>query len=131
MPRRPRKSKPKPLDSQPVDVPQAADALVASAPEGSLPSSWRAGIEAAVKLGVPAVIAMGVVWWMGMMLTARIDRIVERLDQHDKSTAELVSHLNSDAQQAWRLVAISQRICINTSKTDQDRMSCVTSEGGR
>lgn len=92
----------------------------------SLPNSWRAAIEAAVRLGVPAVIALGLVWLLGMSLQTKMERTADSVAALDKRMGELVAHLNADSAQSWRLIAISQRICINTSKSDQDRISCVT-----
>jgi hypothetical protein len=86
---------------------------------------FQAGLTILAKYGVSAVIALGVVYWMAVTQSSRLDRIADDLNAHKMSTAELVKHLEADTRQTDQLIAISSRICINTAKTDQDRLNCV------
>ena len=35
------------------------------------------------------------------------------------------AHLTDEARQSERLLAVIQRVCLNTSRTDEDRLACV------
>lgn len=90
-----------------------------------LPKSWQAGLILIAKYGPMSIIALGLVYWFTVKQDAKLDRIADDMSAHRQTTAELVTHLQEEAQQSWQLVAISQRICLNTAKSDADRLNCV------
>jgi hypothetical protein len=59
-------------------------------------------------VGVPSVIALGLVWFLSGRVSADIER-------HDRETQEYLS----------RLITVSRQICINTATSERQLSACV------
>lgn len=84
-------------------------------------------LNVAVKFGAPTVLAGYLVWVFVSDVVGSQKHIIAAMEQHQKDMAGLVQHLQEDTSRGWALVSVSQRICLNTAKNDQDRMQCVIS----
>lgn len=83
-------------------------------------------VKAAVWVGVPSV-AFGYLLWVFVQdVQGGMKSMREAMDAQQKAMAGLVSHLQTESDQAWVQLGALQRICLNTSKTEQDRINCVT-----
>jgi uncharacterized membrane-anchored protein YhcB (DUF1043 family) len=96
-----------------------------------MPKTWGQVMEAAVRFGPVTIILAGLLYWMTTSLDARLDSQSQRLDQHVATTHELVEQIKESNQMNWQLLGVAQRICLNTAKTDSDRLSCVVKPEGR
>jgi hypothetical protein len=100
---------------RPVDVGSVGEA---NGSRAFMPKNFGEVVNGIIKLGVSSALALGLVWWMTQVVSAK-------LDEHMKTTAELVEHMKQDSEQQWQLVSVAQRICLNTAKNDADRLGCV------
>ena len=64
-------------------------------------------VDAVVKLGVPAAIALFLVWWLTSSVAASLSTIKDRLDRH-VSSSDFYQH----------------QICRNTARTEAERQAC-------
>jgi hypothetical protein len=87
-------------------------------PVGVLPAPWNAALAATVKLGVPAVIALGLVWLIAWRQDTKVDQI-------QASLSALISLQQRTLATLGQINASSQRSCLLIAKTDQDRIACV------
>jgi hypothetical protein len=76
-------------------------------------------VKAGLTFGLPAV-GLGV-----LMYWNRQDAVADRADIKQQIT-EIRSSLTGHVRDGGALIQIAQRICINTAKTDQARLECVT-----
>lgn len=84
-------------------------------PVSSLSSSWRA----VAWVGAPVAAMFFLMWFITSTVTARLDA----LEVNSRLAAAAMKTIED---QQWQVVSVLSRICINTSKTDQDRIACVT-----
>jgi hypothetical protein len=71
-------------------------------------------VRAGAYVGVPTLILGAVMWW--------VDR---KFDAHVVDTAVLVRHLEEETQRGWQTISILQRVCLNTARTEDDKMACI------
>lgn len=84
-------------------------------------------VKTIVWVGVPTA-AMGyLLYFVIGSLSARLDHISSSMDRHQGDMASLIQHLQEDTSRGWALVSVSQRICLNTAKTEPDKLQCVIS----
>lgn len=94
-------------------------------------------VRTVVYVGVPTVAMAYLLWWV-------LGSLDGRQVQHQQTTVELKasidalsaeirkSHQEDSSQagaaldQAWAQLSVMQRICLNTAKTDADRIACAT-----
>lgn len=85
-------------------------------------------VRAIAIIGVPSAIAVFLVYFLTNLFTAITTRL-EAIEGAQRSSTQvsqtLLRHLEQDTEQMWQLVSINQRTCLNTAKTDGDRMACV------
>jgi hypothetical protein len=79
-----------------------------------------------VWVGVPTAAAAYLLWFVVGGLTTKLDHQAATFDQHQKDMAALIGHLQVETEQSWVMAGTLSRICLNTAKTDADRMACVT-----
>ncbi len=84
-------------------------------PLANLPAVWRF----VAWVGIPGAIAGFMVYWATTSLDAKLTEIAA-------GQARLIKQLDEQADQNWMTVQVSSRICLNTARTDEDRMNCVT-----
>lgn len=87
--------------------------------------------DAAAKFGLPAVAAGFLLWFLTFVVDKKLDAIAKaQVTQQDlqvqtsEKLTSVVSLLSQQLDQAWIQVGIIQRTCLNTSKTDADRIAC-------
>lgn len=84
------------------------------------PPARRTSDEASPLAGFPLWLR-GVVW-VGLPTAACIAFMYVFFTRFEA----IAVHLQQEAEQSWQIVSIVQRICLNTAKTDDDKMACVT-----
>lgn len=77
---------------------------------------WAELATVAVKLGVPSVIAMGLVWYLTTTNTAKLEALSAKVD-----AAAADSRVINDRQ-----LRVLQQICVNTSGTPEARGTCLS-----
>lgn len=93
--------------------------------------------EAAMKFGLPAVAAGFLLWFLVVKVDAKLDGLSQQQAVHQEQMAvklsEVVSALNKQISrqdemlnQAWIQIGVTSRTCLNTSKTDADRIACAS-----
>jgi len=101
---------------------QAANSPLSSQPW------WVQGL---ALVGAPVAGLAYVIWMFFGNFNAKLDSVDKRLGAHEMSAtatgAAFIKHLDDDVQQRWLLISTMQRICLNTSKTDSDRLNCALS----
>lgn len=112
---------PRPKPRRQPPAPRGVRALVSRIPEaaGSAMAGLPVWVQGIAWVGVPSAIACFFVWWMTSSVTVRLTAIETFLAKHQQDSA-------TDIQQTWQLIAINERVCLNTSKTNEDRVACVT-----
>jgi hypothetical protein len=89
-------------------------------------SPWY--VRAIAFIGVPSAIAVFLVYFLTNLFTAITTRL-EAIEVAQRSAVQvsstLLKHLEQDTESMWQLVSINQRTCLNTAKSDADRMACV------
>lgn len=98
------------------DLRRVDDLVVRRANSGLLSGQpWY--VQAVAFVGAPTAIACFMVWWLTNSVTARLDVIETQAKAH--TAAEAIG-----TEQSWQLIGILQRVCLNTSKTADDRLAC-------
>ncbi len=77
-------------------------------------------------VGAPTGIAAYLLYFFVRGLSAQLDHISSSMDRHVQDMSVLVQHLQNDNDQAWVSLGVMQRICLNTAKTGDDRIACVS-----
>lgn len=72
-------------------------------------------IRAIVWVGVPTALAGWLLWQQDTTMK-----------KFSADIAALVQHMNTDTDQAWVQLGVMQRICLNTARTAEDRVACVS-----
>lgn len=93
-----------------------------SSPLGDQP--WY--VKTLVWVGAPTAGAAYLLYFVLHVLTAKLDTMTGALTQNQANTAALVTQLQGERDQAWATINTLSRICINTSRTDSDRIACAT-----
>ncbi len=70
-------------------------------------------------IGLPAALCIFLIWVVTGDLKAQVR-------QQTVDIAQIKSYMAQQADVAWQLVGINSRVCLNTSKTDADRIACVS-----
>ena len=83
-------------------------------------------VRAVAYIGVPSAIAVFLVYFLTNLFTTMTTRL-EAIQSH---TEALGQYLKTETEQSWVTLSALQRICLNTSKTDSDRLSCVSLNRG-
>jgi len=96
-----------------------------------LPTSWAAAFTVAAKYGIWALVGLALMYVIVIRQAAQFDRMTEDIRTLQSSITSLVGHFQDDRDQMWALIAVNQRTCLNTAKTDQDRLNCVISARGK
>lgn len=65
--------------------------------------------------GLPTLLLVALGWW-----------VTTKFDAHMQQTAELIEHLNQEADRGWFMLGAVQQTCINTAKSDADRLACIS-----
>jgi len=94
-----------------------------------------AALSALVKIGVPAVIALGLVWFLAYRVQTWQDRADTMMQSHQTTTGALLESTrqigetvkaiegeHSSASQ--RLELLLRQVCINGARTEQQRGNC-------
>lgn len=103
-------------------APTSAAQRQASQPLGDQP--WY--IKAIVWVGAPTAAAGYLLWFVLTTVTGHLDAMAATLEKHQQDMSALVVRLQEGQQQSWIMVGTMSRICLNTSKTDADRLACVS-----
>lgn len=103
-------------------APVSAAQRQASQPLGDQP--WY--IKAIVWVGAPTAAAGYLLWFVLATVAGHLDAMATTLEKHQQDMTALVAHLQQDTQQTWVQLGVMQRICLNTSRTDADRLACVS-----
>ena|SRR3990167_8479132 len=103
-------------------APRVSVAELVSNPMAALPAIGSF----VARVGVPSAIALGMFWWLTSDLSTRLGAIEAALMTHKIDTASIAAHMTQESEQSWVIVGTLSRICINTAKTDADRLSCVS-----
>ena len=77
-------------------------------------------------VGLPSAGLAYLIYMLVSSFGAQLSSIDRRLDAHEKASVAITEHLQQDADQSWVLISVIQRVCINTSKTEADRIACVS-----
>jgi len=86
------------------------------------PNAWLGWLAWAwQKLGAITVVA-GALWY-----TLHYDLGAATLAT--TQLTEQVKALVSGSEATWQLVGVTQRVCLNTARTDEDRIACVSVQG--
>ena len=92
-------------------------------------------VQAIALVGAPVAGLAYVIWMFFGNYSAKLDSIDHRLSSHESASSAtstaFIKHLDDDVQQRWLLISTMQRICLNTSKTDNDRLNCALSSPPR
>ncbi len=78
--------------------------------------------EAAKTFGVPMVLLVAMIVWAGTVQDRKLDTLIARLDVVQQKIDTLATD-SARAQQA--LLYMTFRVCLNTSKTENERAGCV------
>lgn len=70
-------------------------------------------------IGLPAALCIFLVWIVTGDLKAQVK-------QQTADIAAIKTTMARQADQAWIMLGVSQRICLNTSKTEEDKLACVS-----
>lgn len=70
-------------------------------------------------IGLPSALCIFLIWIVTGDLKAQV-----RQQTADITVIKL--YMSQQAEVAWQLVGINARVCLNTSKTDADRIACVS-----
>ncbi len=85
-------------------------------------------IGAIYKLGIPAAIALFLIWFVVATVIPNIQFIKENLVLHANSSSQVGQDLRDQnirlSQQNERLMRVLQQICINSAKNNQERNGC-------
>lgn len=76
-------------------------------------------IKAVVWVGVPTAAFAVLLWFV-------LGNMSEKLDRMSNDMSEVAKHLSTETQQSWVIQGTLSRICINTARTDADRLACVS-----
>ena len=74
-------------------------------------------IKAAYQFGIPAVIAVALIWVLATRIDSNIVKLTENMSLHAQDSAFTVKELE-------KVKLILQRICINTSSERGEREAC-------
>lgn len=77
-------------------------------------------------VGFPGVAAGYLIYVLTSSQAQRIQHIEDALRDHEKTSAAVLVQLKAQTDQTWVQIAVINRICLNTAKTDADKMACVT-----
>jgi len=83
-------------------------------------------VRSLVWVGAPTAASAYLLYFVLGQITDGQKQMLATMQAHQTDMASLVRHLEQDSEQQWVLIGISQRTCINTSKTDADRLACVS-----
>lgn len=94
-------------------------------------------VKTIVWVGVPTAGFGVMLWFILGNFSRQIETLVQTQTQHQADMAQLVSQMKQESaqtkqqadaqlQQAWVQLGVMQRICLNTSKTDADRIACAS-----
>lgn len=82
------------------------------------------------KWGFPATFAAAILYFLMAVVSAKLDTSLDLQRKHsDEMTRELSTAtelLRQQVNQQWVVIGALQRTCLNTSKTDADRIACAT-----
>lgn len=92
-------------------------------------------VDVGIKFGIPTVAAGYLMWFLTSVVSAKIDKSLEMQQTHQDVVVKqqevittLLSQLIAQNRQAldqqWTQLGVQQRTCLNTSKTDADRIAC-------
>ena len=70
-------------------------------------------------VGLPSALCVFLVWSI-------VGDIKVQAKQQTADIAAIKNYMAQQADVAWQLVGINSRVCLNTSKTDSDRIACVS-----
>lgn len=97
-------------------------------------------VNVVVKVGVPTAAFCYLLWVFTSSFATKLDAMITVQQTHQVEMANLVTQLRvtndtqveagrTREQQAWAQLSVLQRICLNTAKTDADRIACATLTG--
>lgn len=80
-----------------------------------------AWLQASYRLGVPAVLALGLVYFLAQHVDDEMHALTESLDRHvDQMQSDRAAAQLSEA----RMQHLFRQICLNTAETDAQRAGC-------
>jgi hypothetical protein len=92
-------------------------------------------VQAIALVGAPVAGLAWIIWMFFGNFNVKLDSIDHRLSSHEMAatatSSAFTKHLDDDVTQRWLLISTLQRICLNTSKTDNDRLACALSNPSR
>lgn len=77
-------------------------------------------------VGLPSAGLAYLIYALVSSFGAELASIDRRLDAHEKASVAIAEHLQQDNEQSWVLIGVIERVCINTAKTESDRIACVS-----
>lgn len=91
--------------------------------------------DATIKFGLPAVASAFLLYFLTNVVNAKLDALVLSLNMHQaemtNGTSSIITLLTEQNRQQgqmlsqqWTQIGVLQRTCLNTSKTDADRIAC-------
>jgi len=90
-----------------------------------MPTDWSKIGDFAVKVGVPSVIAIYLVWILTQGLSQDMAAMKASFDQHSSQAAMMMQQYEQVRIQSDRQLYVMQRICINSANTPQERQECL------
>lgn len=95
-------------------------------PEPSVLDNQPWYVKTFVWVGVPTAAFSVLLWFVLGTVSVELKNIETALASHQSDMQKLLVHLEDESEQRWVQIGVTQRICINTSKTDADRLACVS-----
>lgn len=83
-------------------------------------------VKTVVWVGVPTAAFGILLWFVLRIISTQMDTVIATQSKQEKSLAELTGHLEQETEQSWVIQGTLSRICINTARTDADRLACVS-----
>lgn len=83
-------------------------------------------LKAVDKYGVTAVAFGFMLYFFLYKFDSKLDSIDASLQAHQTASMKIVEHLTEETNQAWATLAVMQRICLNTARSQDDRVSCAS-----
>ena len=97
-------------------------------------------VDVGLKFGIPSVAAGYLMYFLVGVVNAKMDTMLQMQEAHQNTVTAKMSEVvvllgqqNAQAKQAldqqWTQLGVQQRTCLNTSKTDSDRIACAALTG--
>lgn len=83
-------------------------------------------VKTLVWVGVPTIAFGYLLYFVLGDMSGGMKEMRAALARQQQDMAGLIQHLQNDTDQGWVMQSTLARICINTARTDADRIACVS-----